>query len=42
MAIDMDHGLSVMKAEMRSLIVSISPVKNGMDNLEEKIMSADY
>ena len=42
MATDMDHGLSGMKAEMRSLMVSISPVKNGMDNLEAKIISADY
>ena len=38
----MDHGLSGMKAGMRSLMVSISPVKNGMGNLEAKIMSADY
>ena len=42
MAIDMDHGLSGMRAEMRSLMVSISPDKNGTDNLEAKIMSVDY
>ena len=42
MATDMDHGLSGMKSEKRSMMVCISEVKNGMDNLEAKIMSADY
>ena len=38
----MDHGLSGMKTGMSSLMVSIRLVKNGMGNLEAKIMSADY